>query len=511
MKRLSVVAVVVLALLAFSSKPAVALEDFGVEPDKKMTKAFEDLADACYECAGIAEKKGLNLLARSYYNHALQYEYDHKKSRKRMGYKKKKKKWVLVEDMLPLKDSVPQAKRAEREQALIDETASIRRKAADRIFEFATNETLDTRTRMLAVFHTIRMLPDHRGAQKAIRSRLEGGFAIHALDDLYWSARDAWIEKESAGEPIEGKTEYETKTGLTLVKTETDWIVWHVKVGGPDTKAWLEDFAKFGEANRNQVFEALGLEEPKPPSKRERKLHLSVLDTREDFATFIKKCSGHPDAAYRKEVAAAGGGMSVYNPFGTVWLCPGKDSPRSMHDAISHELGSMEIQRHTGDAGYWLMKGFGYLMSSRMSSTTTTRFFRVKKSQVIDSGGVESLPGFADTPCGWRLLVAMSVSAGKEVDSLALAKAKEFTNHSMAHAFAFVEFMLLEKKEKFKAFLLDALKERNRRRADKLPPETNVDVLNRLVAAMEVDQNALHEEFCAWVLKTYVRLPSEED
>ncbi|MCF6228909.1 MAG: hypothetical protein L3J82_09690 [Planctomycetes bacterium] len=510
MKRLSVITVVVLALLVFSSKPAVALEDFGVEPDKKMTKAFEDLADACYECAGIAEKKGLNLLARSYYNHALQYEYDHKKTRKRMGFKKKKKKWVLVEDMLPLKDSVPQAKRAEREQALINETASIRRKAADRIFELATNEKLDTRTRMLAVFHTIRMLPDHRGAQKAIRSRLEGQFAVHALDDLYWSARDKWIESEADGKPIEEQTDYEKKSKMEMVKTESDWVVWHGRIG-PESKAWLNDFAKFGEASRNQVFEALGLEEPKPPTKRERKLHLSVFDEREDFKVFVNTCSSHPDAAYRREVAEAGGGMNVYHPFGAVWLYPGQDSSRWMHDGISHELASMEVQRHTSDAGFWIMKGFGYLMSARMASSTKARFFQTKKSQVIESGGVDALPGFGDSPCGWRLLVAMSVSAGKEVRAVELAKAKEFTNHTMAHAFAFVEFMLLEKKEKFKAFLLDALKERNRRRADKLPPENNVEVLNRLVTAMEIDRNALHEEFCAWVLKTYVRLPAEED
>ena len=69
---------------------------------------------------------------------------------------------------------------------------------------------------------------------------------------------------------------------------------------------------------------------------------------------------------------------------------------------------------------------------------------------------------------------------------------------------------LLEKKEKFKAFLLDALKERNRRRAEKASPENNVEVLNRLVEAMGIDRAALHDEFCAWVLKTYVRLPSDE-
>lgn len=508
MRYLSVFSVVMFLLVAISSRPAHALEDFGLEPDKKMAKAFEDMADACYECAAVAEKKGLNLLARSYYNHALEYEIDHKKTRKRMGYKKKKNKWVLKEDMLPTRDAVPEAKRAEREQALVNETADIRREAADKIFEFAKNPDLDMKTRMLAVFHTIRMLPDHRGAQKALRTRIEGEFAIHALDDLYWSSRQKWIDAEDEGKAIDEQSSYEKTAGIEMTKTETDWLVWHVRLGG-HSKEWVQNLAKFGEASRNQVFEALGMKEPKPPAKREHKLHYTVFDTREDFKVFVNKCSGHPDAAYRKEVANAGGGMNVNNPFGAVWLYPGKASPRWMHDSISHELAGMEIQRHTGNAGFWLMKGFGYLMSSRMSSTTSARFFAVKKSQMIDSGGVDALPGFGDSPCGWRLQVAMQVVAESAMDSLELATTSEPTNISMAHALAYVEFLLSEKKEKFKAFLKDAQSERGKRFKNQQPPEDATEIHGRLTAAMETSTKGLHEEFRQWVIANYIRLPSE--
>ena len=72
MRKLIWTASVAIALLLLAApRPAVADENFGVTPEKKLAKALENLADTCFECGDAAKGKGLYTYARSYFSHGL--------------------------------------------------------------------------------------------------------------------------------------------------------------------------------------------------------------------------------------------------------------------------------------------------------------------------------------------------------------------------------------------------------------------------------------------------------
>ncbi|MCZ7605815.1 MAG: hypothetical protein M5U25_06980 [Planctomycetota bacterium] len=101
MRTLAFTAVMAAVMLLLATPSTRADGNFGITPDKKLAKALADLADTCFECGDIAKQKGLYTYARSFFSHALEYDTDHKKTRKVMGFERKKGAWVLEEDMIP--------------------------------------------------------------------------------------------------------------------------------------------------------------------------------------------------------------------------------------------------------------------------------------------------------------------------------------------------------------------------------------------------------------------------
>ncbi|MCB9934081.1 MAG: hypothetical protein H6840_00170 [Planctomycetes bacterium] len=514
MSRLACAALAAVALLLLAApRPAHADPNFGITPEKKLAKALADLADTCFECGDIAKQKGLYTYARSFFSHALEYDTDHKKTRKVMGFERKKGTWVLEEDMVPLTDKINEAKRDELTEKLRLDTTPVREKAAEALWKFVEDTDLTANQRLLALWHVVQICPEHRGAQKAARSAPAYQWFKHTLDDDAETNRQVWIQRAPEGEVLEERTPYEEQSGLPMAKRRSDWLIFHMDIGekGPD---WAKSLLQYGEACRTHVFELLATEPPKPPEKDEHRLHYTVMVDRDRYARFVEKCSGITDAAHRKEAATVGWGTPTYNPYGSVWLYPRLDNDYGLRDGIAHDLASKEIFRFCGTEGaYWLARGLGYLSSTHMNGSTQGTFYAVKTTGVIDSGGRESLPGLGNCAAGWRLRVAMEITGGTELKPGELARLRvvDFSQREMAHAFCYTDFLVNQHRAGLSEFLKACYDERARRYKEKQDPETATEILARLYKTLETTEEDFMAAFRTWALANYVALPIQEE
>lgn len=509
MRRLLFAAPVLLVLLAH--QPASA-DTFGITPDKKLAKALEKTADSCFECGDKAKELGLYTYARSFFDHALRYNPEHRDTRKVMGFKKKGKQWVLEDDLIPLTDKINESKRPELEAKLTEVTLPIRKKAAEALWPFVVSKELTPAQRMLALYHVVRLHPEGREAQRAARSSSANMWYKHALDDEGDTFRQKWISGAPEGEVIEDRTDYERGCGMIMEKRRSPWIVVHTLLQSDKGLEWTRVICQFADASRKRTLELLGQPEPKAPETDEHRLHYTVFRNREHYAKFIETCSNITDAAQRAEYAKVGYGAEVYRPYGAVFLYERLDNDWSLRDAIAHDLGAKAVVRNTGWNCYWLVRGMGYLTSTQMNGSTATRLYAVKTSGVIDSGGRESLPGLGQCAAGWRFEVAMRVAAGKEMTLAQLSKHRpaDYGQHEMAHALAYTEFMIGRHKEALAAFLDSARAEMGLRIKEKRAMETSEELLARLMKELGVTPEALHDQFRTFVNENYAQLPATE-
>lgn len=509
MKKLAWTAALVIAVaLLAQPREAAALDDFEIKPENKLAAAITKLADICFECADNAKGKGLYTYTRSFFNHALMYDPDHRKTRTAMGFLKKRGEWVLDEDLVPQSDKLNEARRDELTQKIYADTLAKRAKAVEPLWKFVEDKNLPMEHRLLALFHVIRINPEHRGAQKAAKSSPDRMWFKHQLDDVADTNRNVWIQRASAGEAVSDKTPYEEKSGIPMEKRRSDWIVFHADIG-PEGKVWAEKLTQFGEASRNHVFELIGAESPAAPDKDEQRLHFTVLSERERFARFVESCSGITDASHRKEVATASGGSPVYNPYGSVWLYPRLENDYGLRDGIAHDIAAKEIFRYTGQGAYWLARGFGYFNSTHMNGSATATFFGVRTTVVVDSGGREALPGFGNCSAGWRLNAGLEVAGGAALTPGDLIKlgVNDYTPREMAQAYAYTDFLVNARKEKFKEFLESAYKERTRRHNAKEAAMTAAETLELMYTTLELTEAEFMAAFREWALASYFALP----
>lgn len=500
--------VLALAVVGALSRPADALDDFGITADKKLAKALGDLADTCYQCGEKAKEKGLYTNARSFFDHALRYDPEHKNTRKVMGFKKKKSEWVLEEDMIPLKDIVNESKRAEIESKLINETRDLRTKAADTLFKFVSDTALPAESRMLALFHTLRICPEHREAQKAARANPATTWFKHALDDEHETLREKRIGDIAAPEKIAELSGYEKALGYSIPKRRSTWFIVHCDMGEAG-EAWVEPLTRFAEASRNHQLELMGMTSPAAPKQDAHRLHYTVIATRERFAAFIDKCSGLTDASERAEISKVSSGAQVFNPYGSAWLYPNTENDHGLRDAIAHDVALKDVFRCTGEAGYWLAHGFGYLNSTHMNGSCSSTFYGTRSSGVINTGGKESLPGLGSCAAGWRLEVALALAGNKALkpSQLATTRVNDFTEDHMAAAFCIADFLSSQHREKLKAFFESALAERMKRIKEKATPETASEIVSRLYTELGMDEAAFMTAMKAWATVNYLKLP----
>ncbi|MCC6466076.1 MAG: hypothetical protein IT463_12120 [Planctomycetes bacterium] len=502
--RLAFLAVLFLAV----ARPAGALDDFGVTPDKKLAKALADLADVCFACGDKAKEKGLYGHARSFFDHALRYDPDHKATRKVMGFKKKKDAWVLDEDLIPLKDVINESKRQELEEKLVVETRDLRTKGVEPLWKFAADTGVPAEQRMLALFHVLRLCPEHRDAQKAARATPDVMWFRHGLDDDDDANRAKWVGRGAAGAKIEGNTPYEQALGFAMAKRKTPWFVVHCDVGEA-SEAWAETLSQFAEASRDHSLELLGLDKTEGPKDDAQRLHYTVFNNRDRFASFVEKCSGIEDPAQRNEVAKVSGGSETFKPYGSVWLYLQTGNDYGLRDGIAHDLGYKEITRCCGNTAYWLAHGFGYLNSTQMNGSTHARFYGVKASTVIDTGGKDALPGLGDSPAGWRLHTAMLAAGNKllKPSQLGAVRVNDLDNSHMAQSYCYAEFLVTQHKDKFSAFLKASIKDRSKRIKEKGQPETASEQNGRLFTELGLTEDEFVTAFRAWAIANYAKLP----
>ncbi|MCB9893956.1 MAG: hypothetical protein H6839_05900 [Planctomycetes bacterium] len=514
MQKLTWTAALAVALLLLAQpRPADADANFGVTPDKKLAKALADLADTCFECGDMAKGKGLYTYARSYFSHGLEFDTDHKKIRKVMGFERKKGAWVLEEDMIPLTDKINESKRDELVEKLRVETAPLREKAAEKIWKFVEDTELPAPQRMLALYYTLQLFPEHRGAQKAARCMPANWWYRHQLDDEADTNREVWIQRADAGQAFEEKSPYEEQSGLPMSKRRTKHLITHMDMGdkGPE---WAKNLAQFGEACRTRISELLGIDLPKEPTSDDQRLHYTVLIERDRFARFVEKCSGIPDASDRKTRAETSGGTPVYKPYGACWFYPNYTNDFGVRDGMAHDLGYKEMVRHFGSENYyWLIRGFGYVLSTQMNGSTSSRFFAVKSTGVIDTGGAESLPGLGNCAAGWRLHVAMTVAGDKPLTLSDLVKMRpqDYGQDETAAAFCFTDYLLHAHKEKLGEFMKNAYEEFVARYKEKKPAESASELLQRMLTVLGTNEPDFMTAFKTWAIANYIDLPSGED
>ena len=509
MFKLALAAVAAVSLLILARpEPAIADATFGITPEKKLAAALGNLADTCFECGDVAKGKGLYTFARSFFNHALEYDVDHKKTRRVMGYERKKGTWVLEEDMVPKEDKVATGKEQEMINKLIAETTPLREKAAGTLWVFVEDTKLAPEQRMLALYHTLRIYPEHRAAQKAARSNPDTYWYKHHLDDEGDTQRAAWIGRATEGELVETETQYDKLSGIPFAKRKSGWLFFHIDIGDMGAE-WAKVLLQFTEASRTHVFELLGIEAPKAPEKDEERLHFTVLSQRDRFAQFVEKCSGITDNAVRKDAAEKSGGAQTYKPYGAVWLYPDLTSDFGLRDRLAHEVAAKEIFRYCGAGAYWLARGLGYVNSTHMNGSVQSKFWIHKSTGVIDSGGRESLPGLGDRAAGWRVEVGMAAAAGTELTLTALANVRDsdFSQRETAASLCYADYLLHEQKAKVASFLKSCYDERVRRNKEKLAPETPAEIVARLYTTLETTEADFQQAFRAWVLKEYFVLP----
>jgi hypothetical protein len=512
MRVFSAFAAAVVLLLLAQPRPVTAIEKFDITPDKKLARDLERTADTCFECGDMAKGKGLYRLARSFFSHALEFDPDHKKTRKVMGFARKRGTWVLEDDLVPLTDKINESKRDELEEKLRVETADKRKKAAENLWKYVADTELDRAQRMLALYHVLRLYPEGRDGQKAARAAADKMWYKHALDDEPDTQRVVRIARAGKGEALDEPTPYEKASGLAMEKRRSDWFVFHADIG-EQGKQWCETLIQFAEASRANVFEVLGMESQAAPKEDDQRLHYTVIRERDRFAKFVESCSGITDAAHRKEVATISYGTPTYSPYGSVWLYPNLANDYGLRDGIAHDVASKEIFRFTGtDGAYWLARGLGYMNSTHMNGSTSGIFYGVKTTGAIDTGGAEALPGLGNCSAGWRLQVGMELVGGTVLPLSHLVKLRvgDYTAREMAHAFCYTDYLLHEHKDKLGEFLQACYKERARRYNEKEKAETAAEILQRLWETLVLTEDQFMEKFSAWVTDNYFALAEPE-
>jgi hypothetical protein len=485
--------------------------NFGITPERRLARTLASVADTCFQCGEKAKEKGLYQLARSYYNHALLYDAEHRNTRRVMGFRKRRGEWVLEEDLVPLSDIVVEARREQLEQDLANETLSIRQSKAEELFAHVENTRLSEEQRLLALYHALRISPEYGPALRAARGLRSEHMFVHDLDREGEVHRDVWIQRANDGERIEEHTDYERKCGFRFQKRRSDWFILHVDIG-EQSAAWAQSLTRFAEASRTRALDLMSLPAGTPPENDEHKLHYTVLHQRERFARFVEECSGITDVSHRREVAQASGGTPVYNPYGSVWYYPRLENDHGLRDAIAHDIASKEVFRYAGLNAYWLGRGMGYLNSAQMSGSTRAVFYGIRSTGVIDSGGVEALPGLGNSPAGWRLQVGMELVADSVMRPTEIARLRiqDYHQREMAHAFCYTDFLVSEHSEKLAAFLRDAYEERTRRMREEESEENPIELLNRLFEHLEMDEQQFINEFRVWAFENYFNLPSDD-
>jgi hypothetical protein len=511
MRRLIAAALLLLLGLALTpARTSEAAETFGIEPDRKLAKALEKAADACFQCGDEAKGLGLYSYTRSFFNHALQYDPDHRGTRRVMGYKKKRGTWVLEEDLVPKGDEIVEAKRPELEAKLAERTSGHRKKPAEDLWEFVADHKLERPQRMLALYHVLRLCPEYREAQQAMRVKPGSRGLVHALDDEAETMRVKWIDGGADGAAIEEETAYE-KAGFKMENWRGEWIVVHALIGDKSAE-WARTLTKYAGAAHTRSREILGLEQLPAPADDATRFHYTVFSERDAYSKFIEACSNIKNDVTRRESARSGFGARVYGPEGAAFQQPNVENDHFVRDAIAHDLGTRLIGYHTSWSGYWLARGVGYLNSSEMNGSIEQRFWVPKSTAVIESGGREALPGLGFCAANWRLTVAMDVAAGKAMSpaQLAAVRIADYDERHMAYAFCFAEFLSKQHTERLGKFLVSARAERVRRAADKKSDEDAQESVKRLLASLEMDEEQFKQAFATWVAESFVRLPDQE-
>jgi len=504
----------VFGVMMLAATPAVAplcQEPGGIVPEKKLARALEKLADTCYQCGEKAKEIGLYTNARSFFDHALRYDGDHKKTRKVMGYRKRGGKWVLEEDMVPLSDKIVESRRPELELKLYQRTAEIREKAAESVFAFAADDKLELDQRLLALSHTLRLHPTHASALAMLRTTMDQRFGpAHELDRSYWHGSESRLALVSAGATFEEQTEYEKKMEKSYKKLRSSNFIFHWNLGETGD-LWMPDASRWCEAGLALDSELLGVELKEPGEDDARRLYFSVVSTREEFGKFVEKCSNIPDGSKRSEIGKAGFGTQVREPLGGVWLYSLTTKNDGLRDQLTHQVGTQVISSQIGWRLYWMVRGFGYQASSRISATITSRFFAVKSTSVIDTGGKESLPGLGGTPAAWRIQTLIGLQEGSlSLDDLTAGQGARFSDTDAAFSFCLMDYLLIEKQEQLKAFLKDAAKVRFERYNDKQQPESAAELQERLMRHLETDATGFMAAFKEWAFKSYIDFGKDE-
>lgn len=499
-----------LLILAVTPNHVATDDNFGLEPSRGLMRAMRLAATACYECGEKARELKLHSWARSFYDHALRYNADHRPTRQVLGFRKIRGDWVLEEDLIPRNDDVNAADRQRTEVKLISDTLPIRREAADGIWPFVESTRLPVEQRLLALFHTLRICPEHRDAQRAARAIPGQQFFQHWLDDESTTFRHRWIEAAPEGKAIEELTPYMEASLLKMEARRSEWIVMHVFAS--TTEDWTPTLARFANSAHKRSHDVLGLPPGEPPTQDEHRLHYTVFTQRDHFAKFVDTCSNIADASKRSEITKVGYGTEVYRPYGAAYLSPGIHDQGPVRDGIAHDLGSKVITRHTAWNFYWLARGYGYLLSTQMNGSVAQQFYGLQTSAVIETGGRDALPGLGRSAAAWRLHAATDCAAGggMTLSELVAARPADYKLREMAHAFSITEFLVAEHKTALVKFLKEAQAEMVARTRETKDHETGPELAQRLLKCLEMTEEEFNQARTAWVLENYVRLPGAE-
>lgn len=510
--RIACCAALALVALCVMREP-VSAHDTGITPDKKLAKELQGLADLCYAMGIKAKDSGIYNYAKSFFNHALLYDPDHKETRKILGFKKKGKEWVAdKEDYgMPLRNTIRAEKEREAYERVWRETKAEREKAADKLYEFVADTKLDTKQRLLALYHLIQIDPWHEKGHRAagMESAPQGADEpwIHRLDADFTHQRKDWMAATPQATAVAEKTPYEEQMGINFGKARGQRFMFHV-----DCPLNAEQIAlrltPFADATLAKAADYIGLALEEAPKDDAKRLHYTVFDARPNYAKFIETCAGIEDANRRREIAEQGWGYATRKPAGNVWLFPRPEQDAALRDGIAHEIGASLISGKCGYRLYWLNRGFGFTMSNRAMGTVRASFAPVKGTQVIASD-VESMPGDGTCTAAWRFRVLVAIAGGKAFGLSELTKATVATFGELhcAFAFCYVEYLLAKHRDKLAPFLKDAYDDTYARYQKKEPPENGEATLARLLKHLETTSDALQADFALWAVDNYLRLP----
>jgi hypothetical protein len=511
--RTAICATLALVLLCSLHSP-VAADETGIAADKKLAKELENLADLCYAMGIKAKDSGIYNYAKSFFNHALLYDPDHKETRKMLGFKKKGKDWVAdKEDYgMPTRNTIRPEKEREVYEKIWLETKDIREKAADKLYEFVADPKLDTKQRVLALHHLMLIDPWHvKGHRAAAMDNTEAGTSTdpwtHKLDAEFSHNRRDWLKDAPKATAVKDKTPYEETLGMSFGKARGERFFIHVNCAGDGEQVAL-NLAPYADATWLKCCEYMGITPDDTPKEDAKRLHFTVLDDRPNYAKFIESCAGIDDAQRRKEIAEQGWGYATRKPTGNVWLYPRPQEDAGLRDGMAHEIGSYTIASKCGYRLYWLNRGLGFTMSNRACGTVRANFSLVRGSQVIPSD-VEAMPGNGTCTAAWRFLVVLAIAGGKTLGltELTRSNSSNFGELQCAFGFAYTEFLLTKYKDKLAPFLKSAYDDTYERYKKKESPESADETLARLLKHLDTSSDALQTDFALWAVDNYLKLP----